>query len=288
MKKKTANLKSIFQKLRFQYRVSVLNENTLEESWYIRLSRLNVIFFTSALGLFTFIVITVLIFTTPIRYYLPGYGDSGNRGSIIHESMKTDSLFSQIELQSGYLDVIKGVISGNLKADSIHKLDSVSLKQQAELMLEKSKAEKEFIKKYESEEKYNLSTIAAKPNENMYVFFRPTKGVISSMFNMTEKQFGIYMITSPNETVVSVLSGTVVYTAFTFDYGWVIQVQHENNFISIYRNNTRLLKKTGDNVKAGEGIAITGEGADNKTGVQFYFELWQQGKPVNPEDVIIF
>ena len=41
-------------------------------------------------------------------------------------------------------------------------------------------------------------------------------------------------------------------------------------------------------VKADEGIAITGEGGENKTGTQFYFELWKQGKPVNPEDVIIF
>jgi septal ring factor EnvC (AmiA/AmiB activator) len=50
----------------------------------------------------------------------------------------------------------------------------------------------------------------------------------------------------------------------------------------------RTLCKTGDNVKAGEGIAITGESGENKTGTQFYFELWKQGKPVNPEDVIIF
>ena len=56
----------------------------------------------------------------------------------------------------------------------------------------------------------------------------------------------------------------------------------------MYKNNTRLLKKAGDNVRAGEGIAITGEAGQNKSGDQFYFELWQQGKPVNPEEVIIF
>ncbi len=120
------------------------------------------------------------------------------------------------------------------------------------------------------------------------MFFRPTKGVISSSFNMGEGQYGINIITSPNESVVSVLAGTVVYAAFTFDFGWVIQVQHEDNYLSIYKNNTRLLKKAGDKVKAGEGIAVTGEKAESKTGTQFYFELWKQGKPVNPEDVIIF
>jgi murein DD-endopeptidase MepM/ murein hydrolase activator NlpD len=288
MKKSPFHLKSFFQKLKFQYRVSVMNENTLEESWHIRLSRLSVLIYASSLIITTFILITILIFTTPIRFYLPGYGDSGNRGRIISESMYTDSLLQEIELQSGYLTVLKKVIEGEIKPDSVATLDSAELKKVAVEYLEKSKAEKEFIEKFEREEKYNLSTIQSETNHNIYVFFRPTKGVISSSFNLSERQYGINIITSPNESVVSVLAGTVVYAAFTFDFGWVIQVQHEDNYLSIYKNNTRLLKKAGDKVKAGEGIAVTGEKAESKTGTQFYFELWKQGKPVNPEDVIIF
>lgn len=278
----------MFQKIRFQYRVSVLNENTLEESWHIRLSRLSVLIYGSALVLITFVLLTILIFTTPIRFYLPGYGDSGNRVRIISQSMYTDSLLNKIELQSGYLAMLKDIISGEIKVDSIVSFDSVQMVNTAKEYLDKSKKEKEFVEKFEREEKYNLTTIDSKSNENMYVFFRPTKGVISSTYSLSEKQYGISIITSPNETVLSVLAGTVVYAAFTFDFGWVIQVQHENNYLSIYKNNTQLLKKVGDNVKAGEGIAITGGNNRDKSGVQFYFELWKQGKPVNPEDVIIF
>ena len=278
----------MFQKIRFQYRVSVLNENTLEESWHIRLSRLSVLIYGSALVLVTFVLLTILIFTTSIRFYLPGYGDSGNRGRIISQSMYTDSLLNKIELQSGYLAMLKDIISGEIKVDSIVSFDSVQMVNTAKEYLDKSKKEKEFVEKFEREEKYNLTTIDSKSNENMYVFFRPTKGVISSTYSLSEKQYGISIITSPNETVLSVLAGTVVYAAFTFDFGWVIQVQHENNYLSIYKNNTQLLKKVGDNVKAGEGIAITGGNNRDKSGVQFYFELWKQGKPVNPEDVIIF
>ena len=278
----------MFQKIRFQYRVSVLNENTLEESWHVRLSRLSVLIYGSALVLVTFILLTILIFTTPIRFYLPGYGDSGNRGRIISQSMYTDSLLNKIELQSGYLAMLKDIISGEIKVDSIVSLDSIQMVNTAKEYLDKSKKEKEFVEKFEREEKYNLTTIDSKSNENMYVFFRPTKGVISSTYSFSDKQYGISIITSPNETVLSVLAGTVVYAAFTFEFGWVIQVQHENNYLSIYKNNTQLLKKVGDNVKAGEGIAITGGNNRDKSGIQFYFELWKQGKPINPEDVIIF
>jgi len=285
---KKVHLKSFLQKLRFQYRVSVLNENTLEESWHIRLSRLSVLIYGSSLVLLTFIILTILIFTTPIRYYLPGYGGNGNRSEIITGSMHADSLLRDVELQAGYLSVLKDIIRGDIKPDSVASLDSAQLKKTAAEYLEKTRTEKEYIDKFENEEKYNLTTIKSETNENIYVFFRPTKGVISSSFNLIDRQYGINIITSPNEAVVSVLAGTVIYAAFTFDFGWVIQVQHENNYLSIYKNNTRLLKKVGDNVKAGEVIAMTGETTENKTGTQFYFELWKQGKPVNPEDVIRF
>ena len=274
--------------MRFKYRVSVLNENTLEESWHVRLSRFSVFMFVSTFFLATFILFTLLIFTTPIARYLPGYGESGNRSNIISESMRADSLVQQVDLQEGYIDIIKGIITGNMKPDSIASLDSVALKQRAKILNEKSKREKEFVEKFEKEEKYNLASIDTKPTENSYVFFRPTRGVISSSFDMTEHQYGIYVITSPNESVLSVLTGTVVYAAFTFDYGYVIQVQHENNYLSIYKNNTRLMKKVGDEVKAGECIAITGDASGKKAGSQFYFELWKQGKPIDPEEVIIF
>jgi len=288
MKKTTNKLKPFIQKMRFKYRVSIMNENTLEESWHVRLSRFSVFMWGSSFILLTFILLTVFIFTTPIRYYLPGYGDTGNRTKIIQESMRADSLVKQIELQAGYLALVKGIIGGSVKPDTIASLSTDELKEKAKVFNEKSRAEKRFNEKFEKEEKYNLASIETKPTENMYVFFRPTSGVISSSFNLSENQFGIYLITSPNESVVSVLSGTVVYAAFTFDYGWVIQVQHENNYLSIYKNNTRLLSKVGDMVKAGESIAITGSSTGKKAGAQFYFELWKQGKPVNPEEVIIF
>lgn len=288
MKKKSIQLKSFFQKLKFQYRVSVLNENTLEESWHIRLSRLSVLVYFGSMVLLTFILLTLLIFATPIRYYLPGYGESGNRNQIITESMIADSVLHDSKLQSGYFKVIQSIINGDIKPDSIVKLDSVQLKNLSENYVGPSKKEEKYVKDFEDREKYNLSSIEPTYNQDVFVFFRPTKGVISSSFDMSEKNYGISILTSANETVQSVLAGTVIYAGFTFDFGYVIQIQHQDNYVSVYKNNTRLLKKVGDSVKAGEGIAITGSDSANKNANQFYFELWQMGKPVNPEDVIIF
>ncbi len=288
MKKKSNQLAPFIEKMRFKYRVSVLNENTLEESWHIRLSRASVFVYVSTFLLLTFVLLTFLILNTPIANYLPGYGDGANRPKIIQQSMLVDSLVQKNELNNDYLYLIKQIVMGRVKPDSIRSLDSATIKEKAKTFMTKSGKEKEFTEKFEEEEKYNLASIDSKPTEDMYVFFRPTKGVISSSFDFNKGHYGIFMITSPNETVVSVLEGTVLLASFTFDDGYVIQVQHQNNYISIYKNNTKLLKKVGDFIKGGESIAVTGSSSGKKAGAQFYFELWKQGKPVNPEDVIIF
>jgi len=288
MKRKRHSWSHYIQKLRFKYKITILNENTLEESWHVRLSRFSVFLYASLFMLITFIILTTIIVLTPFKFYLPGFISSGDRSAIIGEAMQVDSLLKQMDLQEKYLEVLKSIISGEIHQDTLPPLDSVPLKERAELMVEKSKAEKEFVENYEREEKYNLTSLINPENEKIFVFFKPVTGVISSTFNPMERENGIAILTATNESVVSVLGGTVIYASFTFDFGWVIQVQHEEDYISVYKNNTQLIKKPGDRVRAGEVIAYTGEPADKKSSRHFYFELWKLGKPVNPEEVIIF
>lgn len=276
------------QKMRFQYRVSIMNENTLEEAWYIRLSRFSVFLYSSFLIILTFFILTSLIIFTPLKYYLPGYGGDIERLDAINKSIQIDSLLNHMELQAAYLDVIKGIVSGDITNDSVNVNDSVSLKERAEVLIEKSKAEKEFVDRYESEEKYNLSSLLGKETKKVYVFFKPVKGVISSSYDPKNKQYGVSVVTASHEAVVSVLAGTVIYTSYSFNYGWVIHIQHDDNYLSIYKYNTQILKKVGDTVKSGEVIAFTGNETEFKNENHFYFELWKQGQSVNPEDVIIF
>lgn len=285
MEKKKNKLSPFIQKMRFKYRVSILNENTLEESWHVRLSRFSVIIYACSLALFTFILLTILIIATPFRYYLPGYGES-NKYENMKLMMQTDSLMNEVHLQNAYIEVIKDILSGNISTDSIGQLDSLVVKEKADQLGEKSKIEQQFVENFENDQKFNLSAIPEKSAKDIYVFFKPVKGVISTPFNLEKDYYGVSLVTSPSEAVVSVLPGTVIYASFTIEWGYVIQVQHLNDYISIYKNNTKLLKKVGDVVKAGESIAITG--SNNEDSNTFYFELWKDGHPVNPEELIIF
>lgn len=278
----------IWNKLRFKYRVSVLNENTLEEAWHARLSRISVFVWMCLLIFITFWILALLILYTPLKHYLPGYGASSSiRAELIDKTIRVDSIARQLEIHHEYLSVLQSIVSGELKTDSVIPLDSIALMQREHIQLEKSKLEQEFCENFEAEEKYNLSILKEKPDVQMSVFFRPTQGILSSTFSIADRRFGISITAAtPNEHVMSVLDGTVIYATLTMDYQWVIMVQHENEYLSIYKNNARLLKKTGDRVRAGETIAIVGNTAANEAGNQLYFELWQKGSPVNPADVI--
>lgn len=292
---KNKKLKHIFsefvEKMSFKYSVSILNENTLEELWHTRLSRFSVFVYGLTMFLLVFILLTILIFLTPVKHYLPGFGDVGNRSIMMENSIVIDSISGELEHQQQYLNILKDIIAGNPTKDNIGANDTAGLSVRDTAYIEKSKKEKKFISEYEEDEKYNLSAINNREanKDNNYVLFKPVSGVIASNFDPQEGRYGITVITSPQENVMSVLEGTVVNTAFTFNDGWIMSIQHSNDYISIYKNNTKLLKRVGDYVKAGEAIAITGTNDKDKDGGKhFYFELWHKGEPVDPQKEITF
>jgi murein DD-endopeptidase MepM/ murein hydrolase activator NlpD len=192
-----------------------------------------------------------------------------------------------MERQRMYIMNIQDIISGNVKTDSIHSIDSLTVVRSEELM-ERTQAEDEFRKQYEENERYNLTTIDNAPAVTGLIFFRPTRGMISSGFDANQKHYGIDIAASPNESVLSTLDGTVILATYTADTGYVIQVQHNQNLVSVYKHCGSLLKKVGDTVKAGEAIALVGNTGEKTTGPHLHFEVWNKGRALDPTKYIVF
>jgi len=285
---KKLHTKAFLEKIRFKYKVSILNENTLEETFHIRLSRLNVFLVTCSFLAICFIVNSLLIIKSPLKQFLPGYENTGVRTEIIHSTMLVDSLIYKVKKQDEYITVLRDILTGDLKIDKVIPLDSLALKEREKVLLTKSKNEEKFCENFEQEEQYNLSILSTPKTQQAFVFFKPAKGVISDKFNLRKSHFGVNITTAPNENVVSVLDGTVIYAGFTIEEGYVVVIQHENEYTSVYKNNSELLKSVGENVKAGESIAIVGNTGKQSSEKYLHFELWQKGKPLNPEEYIIF
>jgi murein DD-endopeptidase MepM/ murein hydrolase activator NlpD len=120
------------------------------------------------------------------------------------------------------------------------------------------------------------------------LFFSPLKGVITNDFNNLNRHYGVDIVAGMNETIKAVLDGTVIFSNWTLETGYVIAIQHPQNIVSIYKHNSALLKKVGESVRAGDPIAIIGETGELSTGPHLHFELWNEGNPVNPRDYITF
>ena len=279
--------KSFWKRIQFKYKLSFFNESTLEEVWSFRLSQLSVFIY---ICIFAFILISltsVIIILTPIRNYLPGYLDVEVRKEILQNALRADSLEQKILIQTRYLENLAEILSGNISIDSIQSGDSMSYLS-SNYNIPRSDRESAYIKRFEEEEKYNLTALNPNPPQTEIFFYRPLNGVISSAFDAEKLHFGIDLTSALKENVIATLDGTVIYTGFDPKYGNVISLQHKNDFISIYKHNEILLKEIGDRVVAGEAIAIVGNTGELSTGPHLHFELWHKGVPVNPEEYIAF
>jgi murein DD-endopeptidase MepM/ murein hydrolase activator NlpD len=209
------------------------------------------------------------------------------REQVVTNALRADSLQWVLERQRMYIMNIQDIISGTIKADSVQSIDSLTVVRSEELM-ERTQAEDEFRKQYEETERYNLTTLDNAPAVTGLIFFRPTRGMVSSEFDANHKHFGIDIAASPNESVLATLDGTVILATYTADTGYVIQVQHSQNLVSVYKHCGSLLKKVGDSVKAGEAIALVGNTGEKTTGPHLHFEIWNKGRALDPSKYIVF
>lgn len=270
---------SLWRKLRKQYRISVLDNNTLAEHMHIHLNGWGAIVVAAVLFLLTMGLFSLMILYTPIKNYLPGYSED-IRHQLIEESTRLDSLGTSLELHRQYLDIIKQIMVGEVQTDTMQHVDSMFIITKEQLLEAKSEATQEFIAQYEAKEKDNLQLFYVANTTPVLSFFRPAHGVILQSFSEKEQRYGVLIQTPENENVTAVLAGTVMYVNYEIGNTYSMMVQHQN-YISIYRNITKVLKHVGDAVEAGETIAIMGN-------QPLIFELWQAGTAINPEEVIAF
>ena len=270
---------SLWRKLRKQYRISVLDNNTLAEHMHIHLNGWGAIVVAAVLFLLTMGLFSLMILYTPIKNYLPGYSED-IRHQLIEESTRLDSLGTSLELHRQYLDIIKQIMVGEVQTDTMQHVDSMFIITKEQLLEAKSEATQEFIAQYEAKEKDNLQLFYVANTTPVLSFFRPAHGVILQSFSEKEQRYGVLIQTPENENVTAVLAGTVMYVNYEIGNTYSMMVQHQN-YLSIYRYITKVLKHVGDAVEAGETIAIMGN-------QPLMFELWQAGTAINPEEVIAF
>lgn len=287
MRKTRRGRKAFWHNIKFKYKLTIINENTLEEVVGIHVSKLNGLSVLLSACTVIFLIAAAIIAFTPLRNYLPGYMNSEVRSQIVANALRADSLQAALEHQSRYVMNIQDILSGQVKADTVQSIDSLT-NLRAEKLMERSKKEEEFRKQYEEKERYNLTAVTDVRDAAGLIFYRPLRGVMSAGFNPEKRHFGIDLTASPNESILATLDGTVIMAAYTAEWGYVIQIQHPQNFISVYKHCGSLMKREGEQVKGGEVIALVGKSTEDGNQPHLHFELWHKGNPTNPEKYVVF
>ena len=278
----------LWDRLKYKYKLSVINETSYEEVFNFRLSQLHVLTALSVLAVILVVLTILLIAFTDLREFIPGYPDGNMRQMIAQNALRVDSLENELLKRDRFFKSIRLVLNGGDTTSLERSREDTARYRNDTIRFQISEQENEFRAAIEERERFNLSLGMKEQNHDYYHFFPPVEGIVTQSFDEKKRHYGTDIVAKANAKVAAVLDGVVIFTDWTVKTGYVIQVQHTNDLISVYKHNSILLKKQGDYVRAGEVLGVVGNTGEESSGPHLNFELWRAGNPLNPENFIKF
>lgn len=284
--------KKLIGKLKNRYRLVVMNASTYQEKASVTLTPMNVfIALSTAFVIFGLLIVSIILFT-PIKEYIPGYARPEMAEKINTIGIATDTLEESLRLKNQYAENVLNILKGG---DGLTDTSNISTEDGHTSHIdpnEHSRRDSVLREQFENEDEFSIKATDAgqKIDKGLYdyVFFPPLKGTITEGYDPSINHPAVDVVAGENEAVKATLDGMVIIATWTPETGHVMAIQHENNLISVYKHNSVLLKKIGTFVKAGDAIAVVGNSGELTTGPHLHFELWYNGKAINPADFISF
>src|SRR5690554_7950100 len=189
MEKKEKRVKRIQNKLLHKYRLVILNEQTFEERFSFKLNRLNVFVTSILFAGFLIGTTTLIIAFTPLREYISGYSSTALKRQVAQMVYQTDSLNRVIAMNEQYLNSIKSVLTGEIKAVEFNKDSILAAAQSDPIVLGKTSEMDSILRmRVAQEDKYNPLIPSS---DVQYSFFAPVKGTISDPYDSEKKHYAV-------------------------------------------------------------------------------------------------
>lgn len=283
---------TLLKRLSSKYRVNIINPENFEELSSFSFSWLQVFMVMSMLVMISFILSLGIMIYTPFQEYF-----SNTKKNVINDAyianlyMKVDSLERNLAINEQYITNVRRVLNGEAADD--HELEQANENEDQAVKPVKNEElfyvspEDSALRKELQAESFELSS----KNENKDVslhFYTPVNGVVVEKYNTAEKHLALDIVADKEAPIKAIADGNVIFAEYSASTGNVIMVQHPNNFISVYKHNSVILKPLGSFVRAGETIGIIGNSGEITTGPHLHFELWLNGQSIDPEQYIVF
>ncbi len=279
----------------------IRNEETFEETASYRLTLKNIYILGSTLIFLVGLFLLMLIIFTPLKKYIPGYGDLRSQSEYKRLVEQIQALENNIQAREIYIKSIQRILDGNpeTRAEVTKNVKIKMVEPEPEPKVKEDsllRSEFEILMAREGKPRAQTSPASRSgalysPDPGVYDKLEltpPVRGPLGAEYKPEKGHIGVDIIAAKNTPIKAMLDGTVIQSDWSIENGHTIAIQHSNNMVSIYKHNSALLKKTGVRVKSGEAIAIIGNTGTLTDGPHLHFELWFKGKPVNPVDYIRF
>ena len=280
--------------LKNKYRFVVLNDETFEEKFSLTLTRTNVWLFVSTIVVILIMLTASAMIYTPLKYFIPGFGDYNYRSQIVSLTFKTDSIEQALDQREMWLANMSKVINGDIDTTGKKAPPKNATKDGVKLQISPASEEEEKLRKeVNDDESFALSykldkKEGVKAQLNEFHFFAPVGGYVTDEFDPKKEHYGIDIAAPKDAPVKATLDGTVISSGWSYETGYVIAIQHRDNIVSLYKHNSKIFKNVGNFVRAGDVIATVGSTGELSTGSHLHFEIWHSGISLNPRDYVIF
>lgn len=281
----------MFKWINDKYRLVLMNDQTFQEERSFRLH-------PSSVAVVTLVVVTIisslvilLMVTTPMGRLVPEKSSQNIRAEITTMYLHVDSLEKAVMARDAFIVKVKDLVYEQFEYEEDLEDPNLKKSNTSTPVPEKSEELRELMASVDSEaELGNLieNTLTTNNSISTMIFVAPIQGMVSDTFAPTRAHYGTDVVAPKGSLIKATQKGTVLVATWSADTGHMLAIQHANNVVSFYKHNASLLKKTGDMVQAGEGIAIIGNTGEMTEGPHLHFELWFNGQAINPERYIQF
>ena len=271
MKDKVNKKRKFFQRLRNPYLIMIIDEETFEEMGQIRTSRFKSILASLLLICTSSVLIFTIISYTSLKEYIPGYDSSEIRAKAIQNLFLTDSLIQLYNQNLKYLNSVKKVLTEDI---SFKEQDSLVVIQETPVIKDEFNQqlvlEDSLLRVLVSQQDKYSPVSRSEINLNTFLF-PPVNGQISQPFDRDKSHYAIDIAVEKNMPVKAIADGTVIFSEWTSETGYVIILEHNIGLLSVYKHNSSLNKRQGESVISGEVIATAGNTGEYTTGYHLHF-----------------
>ena len=238
------------------------------------------IFFVLSFSISFFLSTTILK-----SFFDPRFLEQKANEELIRLSNSIDSLSFQAEIKDQYIENIMIILNGGENKNNEENLSGKTFKPK-DLTSDYSVIDSFFRKEFEST--VSSSNLIGNGGINQDFLLMPpvSSGIVLSVYDPLNNHFGVDFVCKKEEPIKATFDGTVLMSSWTKDSGYVISIIHPNNLISVYKHNSKVFVKTGQSVSTGDVISIIGDTGEFSSGPHLHFELWMDGKSINPSEFI--